>query len=570
MSARREIEAVYPLSPQQQGMLLRSLQDDRNALFVEQEVHTLHGPLDVDAFKAAWQDLLDRHHMLRTAFSWRTRSEPLQVVFRSVPVPLDVHDWRLRSPVDRKRHLDEYLRRERLRGFDFSRPPLIRLALIRTALHTHELVWTQHHILYDGWCRAVLFRELTAFFVARSSGTAPTLPDATQYGSYVEWLQRQDPGDARRFWRRQLEGVQIAGPFGRTTASSRLPRTGVSGHQEQEVRCAAEDMTALDRFAQQNRVTAGVVMQGLWAVLLSRYTGRSDIVMGVTVSGRPPDLPGVETIIGLFMNTLPVRVHVQDTLDVCTFLKELQAQNTELRRFEYCSSAEIHEWAGVPGAVPLFDHILVYENYPGAGEAGSGDTSPRIGENRFVGARTAYSLALLVVPGASFTLRAVFDAGRLGPADVRRMLEHMVMLLRQVVTKQNVRLGELLQRVSDFDVTRYRNTSAAESPLAPGAYVAPASAIERKVAAIAAEVLGQPRVSIAGRFLELGGHSLLATQFVSRVSAAFAMEIPLSRVFDTDDLRAFAAALEQDIARRVESLSEEEAVKMLEALAEVE
>ena len=260
----------------------------------------------------------------------------------------------------------------------------------------------------------------------------------------------------------------------------------------------------------------------------------------------------------------------QDTLDVCTFLKELQAHNTELRQFEYCSSAQIHEWAGIPGAVPLFDHILVYENYPGAGEASSGETSPRIRENRFVGARTAYSLAFLVVPGAAFTLRAVFDPGRLSPADVRRMLEHMVMLLRRVVTQPSVCLGELLQLVSDFDVTRYRSTSEAQSPPAPSAYVAPTTAIEKKVAAIAAEVLGQPRVSIAGRFLELGGHSLLATQFVSRVRAAFAMEIPLSRVFDTDDLRAFAAALEQDIARKVQSLSEEEAVRMLEALDQVE
>ena len=232
MSTRREIEAVYPLSPQQQGMLLRSLQDDRNALFVEQEVHTLHGPIDVNAFKGAWQDLLDRHHMLRTAFSWRTRSEPLQVVFRGVPVPLDVHDWRLQTPVDRKRQLDEYLRRERLRGFDFSRPPLMRLALIRTTEHTHELVWTQHHILYDGWCRAVLFRELTAFFVARSSGATAALPEAAQYGSYVEWLKRQDPSDARHFWRRQLEGVQDARPLGRTTGSSPSPRSGVSGHHE--------------------------------------------------------------------------------------------------------------------------------------------------------------------------------------------------------------------------------------------------------------------------------------------------------------------------------------------------
>jgi hypothetical protein len=568
VSARQEIEAVYPLSPQQQGMLLRSLQDDRNALFVEQEVHTLHGPLEVEAFKGAWQDLIDRHHMLRTAFSWRTRSEPLQVVFRSVPVPLDVYDWRLQTPADRKQQLDEYLRRERVRGFEFSRPPLMRLALIRTSGHTHELVWTQHHILYDGWCRAVLFRELTAFFAARSSGAAPALPEAAQYGSYVEWLGRQDPSDARRFWRRQLKGFQGPRPLGRATGSNPSPGAGMNGHQEQELRCSVEDMAALDRFAQQNRVTAGVVMQGLWAVLLARYAGHSDVVMGVTVSGRPPDLPGVETIVGPFMNTLPLRVHVQDALDVCTFLKELHAHNTELRQFEYCSSAQIHEWTGIPGAVPLFDHILVYENYPGASEAGSDAMPVMAGENRFVGARTTFSLALLIIPGAGLALRAVFDPGRLGPADVRRMLEHLVMLLRQVATQPSVRLGELL--VSDFDATRYRSTSEAQKPLPSIAYVAPETAIEKKVAAIAAEVLGLPRVSIAARFLELGGHSLLATQFVSRVSAGFAMEIPLSRVFDTGNLRAFAAALEQDIARKVQSLSEEEAVRMLEALDQVE
>ena len=568
MTARREIDAIYPLSPQQEGMLLQSLHGNGDGLFIEQEVHTLMGPVDADRFERAWRDLLGRHAMLRTAFTWRTRTEPLQVVFRDVPIPLQVDDWRRCSATEQQQRLEEYLRAERARGFDFSRPPLLRLRLIRTSDSRHELVWTQHHILYDGWCRAVLFEELTRLYGAQVNGSPASLPQAAQYGSYIEWLRGQDLDAAKRFWRRELEGITTATPLGRP-AEGHIPLTSPpSGYQEESLRCPAGDMTALDRFARKNRATAGAVVQAVWAVLLARYTGLADVVLGVTVSGRPPDLPGVETIVGPFMNTLPVRIQVRADVDFCTLVHELHAHHAELRQYEYCSSAQIHDWSGVPGAIPLYEHVLVYENYPGAANQPRTEaTESRPPESRFVGARTAYPLTLLIAPADDLVLRGVFDSRRLTTPDVRRMLEHLATMLRHASTDADVRVSDLFNLVVDQDVPRYRTAlRTLGEPVAAAACVPPANAIEARVASIAAEVLGLPRVSMTGRFLDLGGHSLMATRFVSRLRAAIGIEIPLRLLFDSVDLRAFAAAVEQDIVQKVDSLSEEEAARLLEAM----
>jgi hypothetical protein len=326
MTARREVDAIYPLSPQQEGMLLQSLLGNGDGLFIEQEVHTLTGPVDVDRFEQAWRDLLGRHAMLRTAFTWRTRTEPLQVVFRDVAVPLAVEDWRGCSDHEQRQRLDEYLRSERARGFDFTRPPLLRLGLIRTSDHTHDLVWTQHHILYDGWCRAVLFEELTHLYGVHANGSPASLPQAAQYESYIDWLRSRDIDAAKRFWHRELEGIVGPTPLGRPADNAGPTTPDDAGYLEGTLRCPG-DMAALDRFARQHRVTPGAVVQAAWAVLLSRYTGFEDVVLGVTVSGRPPDLPGVETIIGPFMNTLPVRIHLRADNRFCSLVSELHAHH---------------------------------------------------------------------------------------------------------------------------------------------------------------------------------------------------------------------------------------------------
>jgi len=438
---KKQIEDIYPLSPMQEGMLFHSLYAPRSGVYCGQTSCTLEGDLDALALKSAWERLVDRHGALRTGFVWEKRDEPFQVVYRQARLPWEELDWRGAEPErlpDLDVPLQRFLAADRERGFDLDRPPLFRCTLIRTGESRWFFLWTSHHLLFDGWCLSLLFREVFSLYEALRRGGDLRLPPLRPYRDYIAWLKKQDRQAAAEYWRGELRGFTAPNPLGIDRPAA---EHGVAaGYAEKETHLDAATTAALRVLAQHNDLTLGTVLQGLWGLLLSRLCGEQDVVFGATVSGRPAELPGADSIVGLFINTLPVRMSIPAGEPLVPWLRKLQARLVELRRYEHSPLVEVQGWSEVPRGRPLFESLLVFENFPVDRSLGEIQLSLRISGVRSFD-RISYPLSLLVLPGERLTLRFKYDQDRFEEAAIEHALAQLAGLCEQAVEEPERTLG---------------------------------------------------------------------------------------------------------------------------------
>ncbi|MDB4947765.1 MAG: Malonyl CoA-acyl carrier protein transacylase [Gemmatimonadetes bacterium] len=437
--SKPNVEDLYPLTPLQEGMLFHARFAPQSGAHREQAALRVRGPLRPEAYAQAWQRAVDRHPALRTAFVWEKVARPLQVVQRGVVLPVQQHDWRHLAEAERARRVEQLCAAERAVVFDLTRPPLLRLAVARTADDEATVVLSFHHLLLDGWSLALVLDEVVEMHDAICAGRTPDLPARRSYREYVGWLARQDLPAAEAYWRGALKGLQGPTMLGLERPTPATP-AGPEDYAREVARVPAEVGLALREEARRHKLTLSTVVQGAWAVLLSRYAATDDVVFGTTVSGRPADLPGVEGMVGLFINTVAVRAAVDPAADTAEWLHAMQDAMAESRLHGHAPLVEVHGWSGVPRHRPLFESLLVYENYPG--EGGSARTLEYV--DGASPERTSYPLSLVVSPGPEgIELRATFDRRLLDPADVRRVLGHWRELLASMRDGLERPIGEL-------------------------------------------------------------------------------------------------------------------------------
>ncbi|HEU5476173.1 MAG TPA: non-ribosomal peptide synthase/polyketide synthase [Actinophytocola sp.] len=356
------VEDVIPLTPLQAGMVFHGLMDTTSGAYFDQARLRLTGVSDPEALGAAWQRVVDRTPVLRSSVVWEGVDEPLLLVHRQVTVPTNYHDWRELSEVDRNWELSRVTAEERAAAKDLTKAPLMRVTIARLPADEVLLVWTFHHVLLDGWSLGQVFAEACEQYAAIVHDRPPELPVRRTFRDYLHWLRRQDRSLAEEYWRRLLSGFEAPTPlpFDRQSLEAHRTESTESVH----IVLSAEGSGQLRQMGKQNGLTVNTVVQGVWALLLSRYCGERDIVFGTTVSGRPAELAGVETMVGMFINTVPTRVRVDDTQQLVDWLRDLQMQQAESRRFEAVSLTELRSWSDLSGGNTLFDSSVVFENYP--------------------------------------------------------------------------------------------------------------------------------------------------------------------------------------------------------------
>jgi len=439
--SKENIEDIYPLSPMQQGMLFHSLYSPESGEYIEQLCCKLQGNLDVVAFERAWQEVIDRHPILRTSFIWEGLEEPLQVVQRIATLKIEQADWRQVPQKEQGKRLADYFLSDRSRGFDLSIAPLMRLSLIQLDADHFQFVWTHHHILVDGWSVPLLFEEVFTFYEAYSNGRSIQLEQKLPYREYIAWLQQQDQVKAEAYWRSILQDFTAPTPI----VIERSVRTLAAAENDyclEHILFPAALSNELQSISRQHKVTLNTLIQGAWALLLSRYSRERDVAFGAIVSGRPPDLIGAEQMIGLFINTLPVRVSVSPTATLLSWLNELQHQQSEQRQFEYSSLIQIQGWSDVPRDVPLFHSILVFENYPISESLNREKKSLEISDIEST-SRTNYPLTLVASPGKQIGLEVAYDRRRFEPATIKRMLNHLQVIMQQFSANIEAQLSHI-------------------------------------------------------------------------------------------------------------------------------
>ncbi|WP_442937688.1 non-ribosomal peptide synthase/polyketide synthase [Nostoc sp.] len=423
---RQNIEDIYPLSPMQEGMLFESLYAPDSGVYFEQITCILTGNLDVKTFEQAWQQVVARHPVFRTAFLWESLSQPVQVVYRQVNVTVETYDWRELSAQEQQQQLETFLDSERQQGFQVSQAPLMRLHLIQLDGNTYQFVWCHHHLLLDGWSSPLVFQDLLEFYQAISQGKNLSNIGTVSYRNYIAWLQQQNRDLAKEFWRQKLQGFTTPTPL--TVDKPLSMREKHSGYSEQQIDLTVPATAAVMSFVRQHKLTMSNLVQATWGLLLSRYSQETDVVFGATVSGRPPELVGVESIVGLFINTLPVRVQISEQTELLGLLKDLQAQQIESEQFSYSSLVEIQGLSDVPRGTSLFESIVVFENYPVDTAVLQGNSDFSLSNFRWI-EQTNYPLAVLVSPGEQLSLRVMYDASRFEDGTISRMLGHFRTML---------------------------------------------------------------------------------------------------------------------------------------------
>ncbi len=423
------IEAIYPLSPLQQGMLFHSNYAHRSGVYVESLTFRLHGSLDAVAFRNAWQKVVERHSALRTSFVWENRETPLQVVRKQVDLPWQEFDWRHLSEADQQAQLGVLLKEDHEQGYDLSRVPLLRLVLIQLSADIHQFVWSYHHIVLDGWSITIILDEVFSLYRSWKQNSDIRLRQPQPYKTYINWLRQQDLSAAQAFWTERMHGFSELTSLNLDEPAVNEAHAG-AGFDSQQITLPRQTTAALKSFAYENKLTLNTLFQGAWALLLSSYSGEDDIVFGAAVSGRSIPLAGIESMVGLMIGSQPVRVQIPAGTALVPWLERLQEQQVQARQFEYSSLRDIQAWSEIDRSrgQTLFDTILSFNNYDfnevlkaGAGGLEISDVQAREGSH--------YPITVLIDPGQEIRIRINYDCTRFDGAVVRRILGHLQVLL---------------------------------------------------------------------------------------------------------------------------------------------
>ncbi|MCC3650365.1 amino acid adenylation domain-containing protein [Streptomyces sp. S07_1.15] len=432
---RSPVEDVWPLSPLQEGLLFHAAFDDRGPdVYTVQSALALEGPLDPGRLRRSWEALLDRHAALRACFRQVSGAQMVQVIARDVALPWREEDVSGLPTADALAAADRLAESERAERLDPAVAPLLRLLLVRLGENRHRLVMTSHHILMDGWSAPVLIGELSAVYAA--GGDASVLPGTTSYREYLAWLNRQDKEAAHAAWKAELAGAgepTLVAP----AVPDRLPvfPGNVGGDLPEAL------TRGLAELARTAGVTVNTVVQGAWALVLARLAGRTDVVFGATMAGRPPELPGVESMVGLLINTLPVRVPLDGAQPVREMLQRLQDRQSALMAHQHLGILEIQKTAG-PGAA--FDTLLVYESFPRPPAAPAPDRDALvIRPDGFSREAAHYPFTLVVAPGDRMHLKLEHRPDLFDRATAESVLRALTRVLERMVAEPSVPVGRI-------------------------------------------------------------------------------------------------------------------------------
>jgi len=436
-AGRGAIEDIYPLSPMQRGMLFHTLYEPRSGVYHEIMSFQLRGSLEPLAFRRAWQAVVDRHAILRTSFINEGLEEPMQVVWRQVTLPWAEDDWSLLPPGELQEKKEKLLSVEGMGDLDLAQAPAVRCRLIHTGEERWLFAWHFHHILLDGWCLPLVLDEVLRLYESYTDGHEISLSRPRRYRDYIEWLGRQDLAGAEKFWRAELSGILAPTSLG-------LSRTAPAenGYRETIIPFSRDLTSRLTAFARKEHVTLYTLFQGAWALLLSRLSGEKEVIFGTVTSGRPADIPGVEDIMGLFINAIPVHAGCHGDEPAGDWLRALHARHVSREQYSYASLVQISSWSDIPGGDALFESIIGLENYP-VQDSLKEDTWKLAFEDFRIVERTNYVINIGAMPGDELRLRVLYDAGRLDEGTIVRLMGHLETVFEGLIASADRPIGDI-------------------------------------------------------------------------------------------------------------------------------
>ncbi|NMX64121.1 non-ribosomal peptide synthetase [Pseudomonas sp. WS 5079] len=431
------IEDVYPLTPMQEGLLLHTLLEPGTGLYYMQDRYRINSELNPERFALAWKAVIARHEALRASFCWNVGEDMLQVIHKPGSTPIEYLDWTGTPAEQQEPRLQALLKSEREAGFDLLNQAPFHLRLIRVGEARYWFMMSNHHILIDAWCRSLLMNDFFDIYTALGEGREAQLAAPPRYRDYIAWLQRQNLDEARQWWQQNLQGFERTTPI----PSDRPFLREHAGHSGGMVvgdcytRLDERDGAQLRELAQAHQLTVNTFAQAAWALVLRRLSGERDVLFGVTVAGRPVDMPHMQRTVGLFINSIALRVKLPEDDQPCSvrqWLSGLLDSNMQLREYEYLPLVTIQEHSELPKGQPLFDSLFVFENAPV--EVSVLDRAQSLNATSDSGrTHTNFPLTAVCYPGDDLGLHLSYDQRYFDQSTVQGMLAEFKRLLLALV-----------------------------------------------------------------------------------------------------------------------------------------
>jgi amino acid adenylation domain-containing protein len=436
----KTFESIYPLSPMQEGMLFHSLYSSTSEVYMNQMALDFIGELNIPAFNAAWQAIIEKHTIFRTSFVSHGVSKPLQRVHKFVKCNVEKLNFTEFKEEEIQTKLDSLQENDRKKGFDLTKAPLSKFKLIKISENKYRFIWTNHHILTDGWCSSIIFKEFYENYHAVCNGEEIKIENIDKYEDFIAYLGEQDQDKAEEFWKNYLKGFENPTPIPIGNNNQKADETDT--YKKNGTSLSIEDTKLLNDFSKEHHLTVNTLVQSAWSLLLSRYSGENDIVFGMTVSGRPASLPGVEEKVGLFINTLPLRVKVDGNQNVIEWLTDLQEQQPLLREYEYIPLVKIQSLSEVSNSENLFNSIFVLQNYP-IGESGNAKNSSLRIENVQFFEKTNYPLSISASIGNNLAINIWYNNTIYSTEIIEQTLGHFREVLLNIIKHAEKPLSDI-------------------------------------------------------------------------------------------------------------------------------
>ncbi|MCK5683492.1 amino acid adenylation domain-containing protein, partial [bacterium] len=416
---QKKIETIYMASPLQKGLLFHALYEPGSDQYCTQLYWTYDGDLDRNILKKSWNTLIDRYGIFRTAFGWEGIKEAVQVVYKDVEVSWHEEDWRKFSNKERKQKLKEYVTEDRKRGFNFSEPCIMRFHILRFEKNKFEFIWTHHHTLLDGWCLSIIINELRQIYESLVKKEKIVLSKRPLYKNYIAWLMEQNKVETFDFWKKYL--VDFDAPTDLSVNHKKLNIHKPIENLKRSYLYFSPSLTRTSQeFVKKHQTTFNALVKQSWATVLAHYSGNENIVVGSTVSGRPAELPGVESMIGLFINTLPFRIGTGKEKSAIERVKELHRIIQDANHYSTVTMKEIQGLTQVPAGLPMFYSLYVFENYPL--DEGSMDIEGISMKDVQSFEKTNFPLTLVAAPGEKLELMVLYDSDCFEKNVIERLL----------------------------------------------------------------------------------------------------------------------------------------------------
>ncbi|WP_074048659.1 non-ribosomal peptide synthetase [Paenibacillus ihumii] len=430
---------IYELTPMQKGMLFHAIRDGRDNFYFVQGSAILEGTVDRCVLESSFQAMIDKYDVLRTAFVHENLQQPVQIVLKKREVSLQYEDITHLSAEEQTHFLAEYKEADREKPFQLAKDPLIRLHLIKLSSDRYELIWNFHHIVMDGWCWGLVFEDLLETYGRLLNRQQPAPGQPPKYSSYMKWLQRQDAKESAAFWSDYLSGYEEAAVIPR-----QQKRQGSEYlHREHIFRLSKETTFRLAQLAKELQTTLNNVIQTAWAILLYKYNRADDVVFGSVVSGRPPELERVQDIVGLFINTIPVRVKKEPGQTFSSLVASVHRSSLAAKPYEYSSLADIQANSECGGQ--LVNHIVVFENYVSSLDSVR-ELSSRLGFTFRQGdsvERNNYDFSLIIQPGEELEFNMTYNQEAYTPDFIERLSGHLRNIVEAVAADRDIEVDRI-------------------------------------------------------------------------------------------------------------------------------